>query len=174
VKWDEKKDSLQISLPEKPGHGSPPENTPAAEKVYSTSSPSRVAFTRDGCLWLADGQGNNSPVNAVPVPGTGNAAVTILGWSPDGRWLVYLAGPAKDNYGAKDCLWVAQADGTGTRQVDQKPVNGIPAWSPAGNIIAYSTLDRAEGTPENNLKLAEIVPLNLPRSGAGSAPGNRR
>ncbi|MEW5899543.1 MAG: stalk domain-containing protein, partial [Bacillota bacterium] len=161
VKWDEKKDLIQISLPEEPGHGSPPENTPppdtAAEKVYSTSSPSRVAFTRDGCLWLADGQGNNSPVNAVPVPNTCAAAVKILGWSPDGQWLAYLLGPAKDNYGAKDCLWVVRADGTGTRQVEQKPVAGIPAWSPAGSVIAYSTYDRTGGTPEENLKLAEIA-----------------
>jgi len=56
--------------------------------------------------------------------------------SPDGREFVYLS-----DSGGHGNLWVAQADGSGVRQLtfekDPGAFVGVPVWSPAGNQIAF-------------------------------------
>ncbi|HHW43790.1 MAG TPA: hypothetical protein GXX25_08280 [Desulfotomaculum sp.] len=152
VQWNEKTGVIEITMPEQGG----PDNAVPAE-VYSTTIPSRVAFTRDGYLWVVDGQGNNSPAKAIPVRDTNGKAVKIVGWSPDGRWLAYLQWDTAEFYSGKPYLWVVKADGTGNFQVDPRPVLDAAAWSPRDNVLAYSTQGPGGGyAPDGNLKLASL------------------
>lgn len=106
------------------------------ERVHNSSFPAKVAFNNNNALWLVDGSRDGS----APVQVTREGAVEIVGWSPDGQWLLYLHYESLDTYNAKPFLWVVKDDGTNALRVDPAPVSyGVPAWSPKENIIAYST-----------------------------------
>lgn len=128
------------------------------DRAYDSSFPARVALTNNGHLWLVDG----SRAGSAPVQVTREGNVEIVGWSPDGRWLAYLHYDSQDNFSAKAYLWVVKADGTGAFQVDSRSVwNTLSsigaAWSPNGEIIAYSTQTLGDGYDEDgNLKIASF------------------
>jgi Tol biopolymer transport system component len=55
-------------------------------------------------------------------------------WAPDGRRIVFVRSAGRD----KTEIWLANADGTGTRPLDQDhPYAEHPRWSPDGRWIAY-------------------------------------
>ncbi len=57
---------------------------------------------------------------------------TMVDYSPDGAWIVYVAFPSYT-------LWRARADGTERRPLTDPPIRAIlPRWSPDGERIAFS------------------------------------
>ncbi|HEX5824008.1 MAG TPA: oligogalacturonate lyase family protein [Candidatus Limnocylindrales bacterium] len=85
----------------------------------------------DFYLIAADGSGLR--------PLTTNAeTVAFPFWSPDGSRIAYLC---CDGFDAP--LWVMSGDGSGMRQLTDRPA-GAPSWSPDGRRIAYD--DHDEGT----------------------------
>ena len=84
------------------------------------------------------------PVAGTPIENTRNASritrqtgqVQTPSVSPDGREVVYLS----DN-GGHGNLWVAQTDGSDTRQItferDPSALVGVPVWAPAGDHIGF-------------------------------------
>jgi len=126
---------------------------PVPERVSQLHFPALVAFTNAGHLWILDG----GKTGAAPVQVTREGKTEILGWSPDGQWLAWPQRADEDEYSAKPYLWVVKADGTGSFQVDRRPVLGTPAWSPQTNSLAYSTTGPGGGyAPDGNLKIASI------------------
>lgn len=126
----------------------PPERP---ERVCNSSFPAKVALTNNGHLWLVDG----ARAGSAPVQITREGNAEIVGWSRDGRWLMYLHRDAQDSWSKPPYLWVVKADGTGAFQVDRRPVAGTPAWSPLADTIAYGTQDPDKKyTPDGNLKIA--------------------
>lgn len=127
----------------------------APQRTYNAAFPARVAFTSRNRLFLLDG----TRAVAEPVPVSRDGTDTVLGWSPDGEWLAYLHRAAPNFYSAEPYLWVVRADGSGARQVDPRPVNGEPAWSPRQNVLAYSTATPGNNgsLPDDNLKLAALT-----------------
>jgi len=70
---------------------------------------------------------------------THDALASGLAWSPDGRTVAYVALDA----GPGD-IYLANADGSGTRRVTHGPVYTFaagPAWSPDGRAIAFARGD---------------------------------
>jgi len=64
-------------------------------------------------------------------------------WSPDGRWLAFVAGA--DNV---DQVFVIRADGTGLRQVtDGEHYKHMPVWSPDGRRLGYTAFGSQELGP---------------------------
>jgi len=128
----------------------PPERP---ERVYNSSFPAKVALTNNGHLWLVDG----ARADAAPVQITREGNAEIVGWSPDGRWLMYLYRDAQDWWSQPPYLWVVKDDGTGAFQVDRRPVTGTPVWSPLADAIAYGTQEPGQKyVPDGNLSIAVL------------------
>ena len=87
-------------------------------------------------IWLAAAEGGE------PRPFTaGEGRDTAPRWSPDGRWLAFLAergeGPPQ--------LWLIPADGGEARRLTHLPLGaGVPVWSPDGTRLAFAA---RTGTP---------------------------
>jgi DNA-binding SARP family transcriptional activator len=66
-------------------------------------------------------------------------AIGGMVWSPDGRQIVFNAGPDPNRSGRHDHkLYVINADGLGLRQITSGGTNDVmPAWSPDGEWIAF-------------------------------------
>lgn len=127
---------------------------PEPERVYNPSFPARVAFTNNGLLYVLDG----SCKGGGPVKIDSEGKVEIVGWSPDGEWLMYLENYSREEGRSHDYIWVVRADGTGRQQVDTKPVMIRPAWAPDSNLIAYSNCGEAGGYAAiGNLKIASLA-----------------
>ena len=133
------------------------EQPTVVERVYAPAFPLRVAWIADGSLYLLDGTAAGSrPVQVT----LSSWASRIIGWSPDGRWLMFLCSPTQKSISDQNYLWVVRPDGTGAFQVDGRPVEdteSTPAWSPQAGTIAYSTIDPDSKYPDNNLKIASIA-----------------
>ncbi len=93
-----------------------------------------------GSIYLMNADGSDRQVfvdassTRVPLGG--------VGWSPDGRWIVYGAGtgmlPSGDN---RYRIFVKSADGGAAIQLTQGPEEDLlPAFSPDGTEIAFSRL----------------------------------
>jgi Tol biopolymer transport system component len=81
------------------------------------------------------------------IPAVGEAL--YLSWSPDGRWLGYVARHCADPAGHEDpscgTLWVVRADGTGQRRASREDAVSLVTsfekpftWSPDGRRVAYA------------------------------------
>lgn len=129
------------------------EQPTVVERVYTPAFPLCVAWIADGRLCLLDGTvAGSQPVQVA----LGDGVSRIIGWSPDGRWLMFLCSPTQNNFSDLNYLWVVRADGTGAFQVDGRPVED-PSWSPQADTIAYSTIDPDSKHPDDNLKIASIA-----------------
>jgi Tol biopolymer transport system component len=65
--------------------------------------------------------------------------LSLPAWSPDGQQLAGTGWDLHDPKGAVAFLWTARADGTNWRRITNAPGwQWIPAWSPAGDWIAYT------------------------------------
>src|SRR3954467_14173697 len=124
---------------------------------------SRVLVMRDGYdpVWSPDGR------SIAAFKGAGIAVVTTNGrtlhtmasigstayltWSPDGRWLAYIAlhcdGPVAHEDPACGTLWVARADGRGLRRASREGAVDVVhsfekpyTWAPDGRRLAYASL----------------------------------
>jgi uncharacterized repeat protein (TIGR01451 family) len=92
------------------------------EPVFSSDG-SKIAFSRDGTIWVMNADGSDQ------VQLTSGSEPTF---SPDGEKIAYT-----DNQD----IFVMDADGSGTptNLTNDAPANFTPAWSPDGSKIAFAT-----------------------------------
>ncbi|MGC8960800.1 MAG: TolB family protein, partial [Chloroflexia bacterium] len=93
----------------------------------------RIAFLRDGDLWLVRPDGSAQAQVTV----SGNVG-TIFGWSWDNSLL--LLGLSSSGYTWLD-LWILSADGSSARQITQGQSITFATWSPVDLSFAYVTLE---------------------------------
>lgn len=100
---------------------------------------SRIAFTRSNDIWVMNADGSGE-VAVTGLEGPDSAPA----WSPDGTQIVYVSNQSVPGGGTTGPeLFVRNADGSGSvRRLTDTPSNaasGTPAWSPAGDRIAYQS-----------------------------------
>jgi TolB protein len=134
-----------------------------------------IAYTsRTGDVWVmrADGTHRRRVTRA------GGKVDFDPDFSPDGRRLVFRSergAQPPDPYGVGyDALFVVRTDGTGLRQINPPSGGLFPAWSPNGNLIAFS--GAAPGNPSrDDITLmtpegTEVRDLGMPGEGAVWSP----
>lgn len=93
---------------------------------------SKLAFTRNEELWIADADGSNQKrfltLRSTP----------RYDWSPDGKWICYST--IDDDYNSD--IWIAPLDESRPPyNLSRSPGNdGEPRWSPNGKMIAFTGL----------------------------------
>jgi len=108
---------------------------------YHSWSPdgTQVLYTKDSQIWLANVTG------AAPRSILKQSGLQGVGWSPDGKQIVFDAGNDQERG-----LYVINADGSNVRRITSKAVYPArAAWSPDGNYIAAQCYDNRLGG--NNL-----------------------
>lgn len=107
----------------------------APERVNKEISvPAKIAFTSNQHLFVVDGQDTSGKVKQI----TNDGLAEIVGWSPDGKWLLFIKYKGNNNYSTPGYLWLMRADGGKVMQVDQRPVYEKPKWSPKANKFVYT------------------------------------
>jgi len=98
-----------------------------------------LAFVSRGTLWVLDGA--TRALRRVATPGMTPSDPVF---SPDGRWLAFLA--TKPG-AALDALWVAGGDGSGAHQIRGLALAGLVGWSPAQDVLAVTAGPRMNRVP---------------------------
>jgi Tol biopolymer transport system component len=99
-------------------------------------------------------------------------AGSMVDYSPDGTWIVYVAFPA-------NTLWRARADGTERRPLTDAPLEvGLPRWSPDGERIAFmgrtpGQLWRIYAVPSNGGSPQPLLDGQATESDPGWSPDGR-
>jgi len=112
---------------------------PALDPAYSPDG-SRIAFTRANDIWVMNANGSG----AVAITGAEGPDKNPA-WSPDGSQIVYVSNhsiPGTTGGTTGPELFVVGAGGGPQRQLTNTPSNAAsqaPAWSPAGDQIAYES-----------------------------------
>lgn len=120
------------------------------------SQPLRAAFTHGGNLWLFDAR----DVNSKPEQITTQGRVQLLGWSPDGKWLLYEYFKNPDSYSDMPTLWVLLGDGKTNQCLDTRSIveSPEPQWSPDDCRVIYQTIESgADYESDHQLRLAELA-----------------
>ncbi|MGG4439469.1 PD40 domain-containing protein [Brevibacillus fortis] len=96
--------------------------------------PAKIAFTSNQHLFLVDGRDASGKIKQI----TKDGYAEIVGWSPDGKWLLFVKHKGNDNYSTPGYVWIVSADGSKAVQVDERAVYERPKWSPKANELAYT------------------------------------
>jgi len=115
---------------------------------------SKLAFVRDGTVYVAGPDGSGA---------TGVGPGTSAGWSPDGSRLVVsrydgVAQPGRAQ-GTLQLVVITLSDGSETQITDGTTDALLPAWSPEGSTIAFTTATALETIPAEG---GTPTPLSLP------------
>lgn len=105
--------------------------TPTTYPTASTIKANAVAFIENSALWIANIDGSGEKKLAEMTKNSEWLSYSMLRWSPDGKWISYLAG---------DALWAISPDGAVKRKVLDIPINAwmfTYEWSPNSSKIAY-------------------------------------
>ncbi len=109
---------------------------PAGNTNGATASQGRVAWPKDGDLWIYDlNAKQQQKLTNLP----GGAAVTGASWSPDGKRIVYSQFWRRPNERASGAdLFISNADGSNPQIFSERDApNGVvesPEWSRGGRI----------------------------------------
>ncbi|WP_235617504.1 TolB family protein [Brevibacillus brevis] len=98
------------------------------------SVPAKIAFTSNQHLFLVDGRDATGKIMQI----TKDGYAQIVGWSSDGKWLLFVKYKGNDNYSTPGYVWIVRADGSQAVQVDERAVFETPKWSPKANKLAYT------------------------------------
>jgi imidazolonepropionase-like amidohydrolase/Tol biopolymer transport system component len=124
----------------------------------------RFALLVPGTLWVVDRAGRARAATRVPPSASG------LAWSPDGRRVVWSAGPRE----AED-LWVTDVATGESRRVTGLPGSeGRAAWSPDGAWIAFAHWPRPESAGGSEADDATYVRLVAADARASASPDSTR
>ena len=120
----------------------------------------RIAYVRDGSeLRVLDVESGDDEIVATGLIGFGSTRVFgAPTWSPDGRWLAYMASPDGEFWN----VHVVPADGSAEpRAVSFLPntFGGTVAWHPDGRSIFYTTSQRTEDTRVIRVDLVPRTPV---------------
>ncbi|HSM03471.1 MAG TPA: hypothetical protein VK858_02570, partial [Longimicrobiales bacterium] len=120
----------------------------------------RIAYVRDGGeLRVLDVESGDDRQVATGLIGFGSSRVFgAPAWSPDGRWLAYMATPDGEFWN----VHVVPADGS----AEPRPVSFLPntfggtlAWHPDGRSLFYTTSQRTEDTRVIRVDLVPRTPV---------------
>ncbi len=131
----------------------------------------RIAFLRDGDLWVAQPNGNI----ASPITISGNATA-FYGWSHDCSRLLLGVGdrssmPEGDMIGGKD-LWVLWADGSTSQPWTTGWEVLFADWSPTTDQVVYLKSDSHLYLVESNTPSQPLSFADVPAVLAAWSPGN--
>lgn len=121
-------------------------------RVGKEAVPAKIAFTNQGHLWLLDGRDSG----ALPMQLTTDGVSEIVGWSADGKWLLYVKHSGEDTYATPGYLWAVRENGTGAFQVDDRPVMDQPKWSPVARQVAYFVNTGSVDNPKQLFLVKEL------------------
>ncbi len=116
----------------------------------------RIAYIRDGAqLRVLDIETGEDRLLATGLIGFGSTRpVGVPAWSPDGRWIAYMASPTGEFWN----VHLVPVDGS----AEPRPVSFLPntfggalAWHPDGRSLFYTTNQRTEDT---QVVRVDIVP----------------
>ncbi len=103
----------------------------SATAVLQVFDLSRIAWTRDGQIFVMTGLGAN------PTALTTTGYAYFANWSPDGTQLVFQGSGG---------LWVMKWDGSGQTKITDSGLDATPIWSPTGTKIAFRRLSATGGS----------------------------
>jgi len=100
------------------------------------------------------------------VPFMPGVSATDLAFSPDGKWVAYVAIP-------DGTLWRSRTDGSERMQLTFPPANAVlPVWSRDGTRIAYNTVTLGKGWKAQSISAQGGTPEDLLPSGKGGIDFN--
>jgi Tol biopolymer transport system component len=115
----------------------------------------RLAFVSRGTLWVVDG--STGSVHAVRTRGL---VPTDPTFSPDGRWLAFVASREEvETYGNQvlsSTLWWARSDGTGAHRVSGIVFAAAYGWNPRRDLFAVG-VGSAPSVPYGDATAVDLV-----------------
>ncbi|MFN2184454.1 MAG: protein kinase domain-containing protein [Anaerolineae bacterium] len=134
-------------------------------------------WSPDGRLIFSEGFKGTSDWDLYVMNGDGSGHKLWLGgptcdvqpaWSPDGEWVAFIRNTRDtDGNGVTDVedagdLWVAQADGSGLRQLTHDQWTITPAWSPDSQWIAVAQVRDSNSNGHSDVQdVADIWAIPL-------------